>query len=89
MIAGAYENVLEVEKGRFLFAVNFLASGLSCRCIERRLSYKDKVIFRSVYVHANCAVSTLVVFPEYVCYTYLRWLGHQRFEHTMCALVMC
>lgn len=57
MIAGAFKNVVEVETGRFLFVVSLSAFGLSYRCSVRRLNCKDKVIFRSVYVHVNCSVS--------------------------------
>lgn len=35
MIVGVLENVVEVEKGRFLFVVNLLVFGFFCRCIER------------------------------------------------------
>lgn len=79
MIVGVLENVVEVEKGRFLFVVNLLVFGFFCRCIERWLNYKDNVIFCWVYVYVNCLVSMIVVllfclsmFFIYICI----WLGY-------------
>lgn len=70
MIVGVFRDVIEVEMGRFLFAVSLSASDLSYRCNVKRPNCKDNVIFSSVYVHVNCAgsVSTSVVLPEYVYY---------------------